>query len=495
MRRLLIASAASLIAPTALIAQTAAPSAPVSPAQGDVSVTIYSDMALVEDVRTIDVPAGISRQEFPDVSASIRPETVTFGGAGIDVVEQNFDYDLLSPEALMRKAEGQNITLVRTNQATGAQTRESARVLAVNGGVVLQAGDHVEILRDDGLPVKVLFDRIPPNLRARPTLSVTLESDRAGARPVTLSYLSSGLGWKADYVGLFDEAKGRMDLQGWVTLTNSSGTAFRNARLSLAAGDLMKLEQRRRNQPSYGYSNPNADQSGDDQTMVGDLYLYPVEGRTTISTNQKKQVSFLDVSGVAATKDYQFNCNWLCPSADPQSTAAVLHFSTGSKGGLGRALPAGVVRIYVRDNTGKARFVGENRVEHTATGSDVNLPTGLAFDVKVHPILDKREQITSDDWVKSDKFRIVTNTGVSTYEVQRQRTYWRSKMRYVVTNQRGQPVSVVVKQAGLQGWNEGTRVSEESMPGEQDGSDIRKWKVEVPAKGKVELAVTYLTSF
>lgn len=495
MRLPVLAFSACLIAPVPLLAQATAPENVVSPAQGDLSVTIYSDMALVEDVRTIALPAGISRQEFPDVSASIRPETVTFGGTGIDVVEQNFDYDLLSPEALMRKAEGQTITLLRTNQATGAQTRETARVLAVNGGVVLQAGDHVEILRDDGLPVRVLFDRIPPNLRARPTLSVMLESAQAGPRPVTLSYLTSGLGWKADYVGLFDEAKGRMDLQGWVTLTNSSGTAFRNARISLAAGDLMKLEQRRRNQPSYGYSQPGSDQSGENETMVGDLYLYPVEGRTTIATNQKKQVSFLDASGVAATKDYQFNCGWLCQRSDPQSTAAVLHFSTGAKGGLGRALPAGVVRVYVRDNTGKARFVGENQVEHTAVGSDVNLPTGLAFDVKVHPILDKREQITADDWRSTERYRIVTNSGVSTVDVQRQRTYWRSKMRYVVTNQRPQAANVVLKQSELQGWGEGTRIAEETITGEQESSDVRRWKIEVPAKGKVELAVTYLTSF
>lgn len=268
---------------------------PAKSAQGDVSITIYSDMALVEDTRTMSLPAGVSRQEFADVSASIRPETVTLGGDGVDVVEQNFDFDLLSPEKLMQKAEGQTITLLRTNEATGTQTREPAKVLAVNGGVVMQVADHVEILRDDGLPVRVLFDRIPSNLRARPTLSVTMESAKAGARPLTLSYLTSGLGWNADYVGLFDEAKGQMNIQGWVTLTNSTGTAFQNARLSLAAGDLLKLQQRPVQQ-NYGYSRQQQGQA-DDETRVGDLYLYPVEGRTTIATNQKKQISFLDVSG------------------------------------------------------------------------------------------------------------------------------------------------------------------------------------------------------
>ena len=131
-------------------------------AQGDVSVTIYNNnLALVQDMRQLDAAAGRSRQEFPDVSAQIRPETVTLAGDGIGIVEQNFDFDLLSPQALMQKAVGETITLVRTNPATGAETRERARVLAANGGVVLQIGDRIEVLRDDGLPVRVIFDRVP----------------------------------------------------------------------------------------------------------------------------------------------------------------------------------------------------------------------------------------------------------------------------------------------------------------------------------------------
>ena len=160
-------------------------------AQGDVSVTIYNNnLALVQDVRQVSLPSGRSKQEFPDVSAQIRPETVTISGEGFGIVEQNFDYDLLSPGALMQKAVGQTVTLLRTNPATGAETRERATVLAANGGVVLRIGERIEILRDDGLPVRVIFDSIPPNLRARPTLSVTLDASRGGARPLTLSYLT-----------------------------------------------------------------------------------------------------------------------------------------------------------------------------------------------------------------------------------------------------------------------------------------------------------------
>src|SRR5437764_13546167 len=156
----------------------AAPAA-AQPAQGNLAVTIYNDdLALVQDTRQLHLPGGRSRQEFPGVSGRISPETVTLSGAGVGIVEQNFDFDLLSPAKLMEKAVGQEVTLLRTNPATGVETRERAKVLAVNGGVVIQIGSRIEVLRDDGLPVRVVFDQVPPNLRARPTLSISVDSAR-----------------------------------------------------------------------------------------------------------------------------------------------------------------------------------------------------------------------------------------------------------------------------------------------------------------------------
>ena len=152
------------------------------------SVTIYAaDLALITDRRDIDVKGGRQRIEFQDVSAQIRPETVSLSAADIGIVEQNFDFDLLTPAKLMEKAVGREITIVRVNPATGAEMREQAEVLATNGGVVLKIGQRIEVLRDDGLPVRVIFDKVPDNLRARPTLSVTITAGHAGARPATLS--------------------------------------------------------------------------------------------------------------------------------------------------------------------------------------------------------------------------------------------------------------------------------------------------------------------
>src|SRR3954464_6140079 len=374
-----------------LAAVFAAPAAAQNAAPGNLAVTIYNDdLALVEDTRQVDLPAGRVRQEFPGVSGRISPETVSLSGRDVGIVEQNFDFDLLSPSKLMEKAVGEEVTLLRTNPATGAELRERAKVLAVNGGVVVQIGPRIEVLRDDGLPVRVVFDKVPPNLRARPTLSVTLDSVRAGPRPVTLSYLTRGMSWKADYVALFDDQAGSIDVQGWVTLTNTTGTTCDDADTRLVAGDVGNSNGGYR--PAASRSRPGTESP--DRERLGDLYLYPLKERTTIANQQTKQVSFLNVNGAAAHRAYVYRNSWLGNEDEAESADSVLQFSSSRGSGLGDALPAGTVRVYQRDSRGKAQFVGENRIDHTPMGSDISLATGSAFDVKVKPVVEKREKVS-----------------------------------------------------------------------------------------------------
>jgi hypothetical protein len=161
MRMGLVLAAATI--PAVAMAQSAQTSAPTS-SQGDVSLTIYNnDLALVQDVRQMSLPLGRTRQEFPDVSAAIRPETVTLNAGGTGIVEQNFDYDLLTPAKLMDKAVGQTVTVVRTNPATGVETREAATILANNGGTVVRIGDRIEVLNEYG--ARVIFPSLPAGLR------------------------------------------------------------------------------------------------------------------------------------------------------------------------------------------------------------------------------------------------------------------------------------------------------------------------------------------
>ncbi len=450
----------------------AAPAAPRS-GQGDVAVTIYNnDLALIRDTRQLTLPRGRGRQDFADVSAAIRPETVTLTTTGASVVEQNFDYDLLSPQKLMDKAVGQTVTLVRTNPATGAESREEARVLANNGGTIVQIGSRIEVLdRNAG---RVIFPTLPPNLRARPTLSVTLDSASAGARPATLTYLSRGLGWKADYVALFDEKLGKLDVQGWITLTNTSGTTFNEAKTLLVAGSVGSEED---NRPQYygggpRYAQPRGNQAGTEtanREQLGDFYLYPLAERTTIADAQTKQVSFLDVSGAPAAKAYFYRNAWLATQSEAQSVDTVLKFSSSRDGGLGDALPAGTVRVYMRDARGTPQFIGESAIPHTPMGSRLALKTGEAFDVKILPVVEKREEI-------SDR-------------------RWRTTMRYTLTNARASEAMVEVAQAGLDRWWHDTRIVQESQPSERPTADEAVWQVRVPANGSTSVTATFDTRF
>ena len=441
-------------------------------AERTLSVTIYADdLALVQDRRDIELKGGRQRIEFQDVSAQIRPETASLTAGDISIVEQNFDFDLLTPAKLMEKAVGHEVTIVRVNPATGAETREVAQVLATNGGVVLKIGQRIEVLRDDGLPVRVIFDKVPENLRARPTLSITVIGGHAGTRPATLSYLTPGLGWRADYVTLYNEADGKIDVQGWVTLTNSSGVTYDNAQTLLVAGSPTQVDGGGRQANYYRGAQPRTtlQQAGTEsgsRERLGDYYLYPLAERTTIANLQTKQVSFLDVHGVPAEHGYEFRNRWLGTAETPQSAKSVYSFASGAHAGLGDQLPAGVVRFYMRDKRGDPQFIGENRIDHTPMGSTLSLATGDAFDVKVRAVLDKRTRLSTFDW--------------------------QSEMRYELSNALPRPVTVKLLQEGL--WGD-SRITAESQKSTRRSADTAEWTVTVPANGKAGVTATFDTRY
>ena len=462
---------ALIVAASPLVAQSSIQ--PVLPgasrtAQGDVAVTIYNnDTALVQDRRDLVLPVGRSVQDFPDVSAQIRPETVTLTGGGIGIIEQNFDFDLLTPSAMMQKAVGETVTVVRINPATGAEVRERARILAANSGVVMQIGDRIEVLRDDGLPTRVIFDRVPAQLRARPTLSVTLRASYAGRQGVTLNYLTRGLGWSADYVALFNENNGLMDVQGWITLNNQSGTPYVNAKTLLVAGAVASVDQQQRYRPQSPRGGMvQAGTETANRERLGGFHLYPLAERTTIADKQTKQVSFLDVHDAPAARGYEYRNAWLGTAQEPVSANSVLRFSSARGGGLGDALPAGVVRVYQRDARGNPQFVGEHRIGHTPMGSSLSLATGEAFDVKVRAVVEERTRVDGNRW--------------------------KTRMRYDLTNASPKPVTVDLVQDGL--WGD-TRIAQESMASERKDADRALWRVTVPANGAAQVTATFDTLY
>jgi hypothetical protein len=200
---------------------------------------------------------------------------------------------------------------------------------------------------------------------------------------------------------------------------------------------------------------------------LGDFYLYPLAERTTIANRQTKQVSFLDVSGAPGRRAYEFRNPWLNTAEEPASADTVLKFSTSRDQGLGDALPAGTVRVYMKDARGQAQFIGESNIGHTPMGSDLGLKTGEAFDVKVQPVVEQRDRLGGDRW--------------------------RTTMRYTLTNARPQAVTVDLVQAGLDNYWQDTRITSESLKSQRRSSDEALWRVPVPANGSTTLTVTFDT--
>ncbi|HTW34614.1 MAG TPA: DUF4139 domain-containing protein [Rhizomicrobium sp.] len=438
-----------------IAAVTLAGAASAADQQQKLSITVYNNnLALVEDERRLDMPAGRTRLEFKDVSASIKPETAALSGAGFGVVEQNFDYDLLTPSKMMEKAVGHEIEIVRTIPGTGAQTREKATVLSVNSGVVLRVGNRIEVLSADGLPTQVVFDSIPENLRAQPTLSITVDAAQAGPHDVALSYLTTGLSWNADYVALFDEKQNTLKLQGWITLTNNSGTSYKDAKTQLVAGDINITGRYQNN-----WQPPNSVRSAGTQTSneasIADYYLYTLPERVTIAEAQTKQVSFLDL-GVNAKKVYKYRTYGFQSAQDPVHADVDVDFSNTEK-----ALPEGVMRVYLRDQAGEPKFAGEDNIAHTPAGSELSVKIGEAFDVTVQPTL------------------------VSSEKISNART--RYAMSYLLRNAKSEPVTVELRQDGL--WR-GGKVETESLPSRRIDAGTLGWSVPVPANGETTLTFT-----
>lgn len=457
--RISLAMAATLWASTALGSAAFAQQVDIGGGGPDrLALTIYNQsLALVEDVRGLTIQPGRVRQEFPGVSAAIRPETVTLSGDGLSVVEQNFDYDLLTPRSLMQGAVGQSIEIIRTNPGNGAQTRERAQVLAANEGVVLRVGDKIEVLRDDGAPTRAVFDGVPPNLRPRPTLSVTLDAVGEPRRDVTLNYLSGGLQWKADYVARFDERAGQLDLNGWVTITNTSGSTFNDAVTRVVAGEVKVIN-------SNNYQRPNrGDGTGAGSNAQGDVHVYLLPERVTVANNQTKQVGMVDAAGVPATKRYVYQSNGFDTFEQAQAADVGIIFKSEA------ALPAGVMRVYVRGSDGEPRFIGEDQISHSPSGSELVISTGKAFDVTVQP-------------------RLVASERVSDRRADRYRT--RYQMEYRVRNATGEAKTVEVRQR-TQGRD--TELSAQSQEGELIDAYTALWKVVVPANGETVLTATITT--
>ncbi|MFZ2327682.1 MAG: DUF4139 domain-containing protein, partial [Rhodoferax sp.] len=436
------------------------------------------NLALVKDQRRIQFASGQNALAFRDVSARMRPETALLRSltspGKLSVIEQNFDFDLLTPGKLLEKYVGKNVNIIRTNPATGAETTEQAQVLSANEGVVMKIGNRIET----GIPGRIVYPDVPANLRDRPTLIMSLNNGGATQQEVELSYLTGGLAWKADYVAELNAADDRLDLSGWVTLTNTSGTSYNNAKLQLVAGDVNQVQDEMRflNRQMKGELAMAAPAQSMAEESLLEFHLYTLDRPTTIAENQTKQVSLLSASGVPARKelllkgnDYYYQSSY-GELGQKMKVAVFVEFDNKEAAHLGMPLPKGIIRVYKKDRSGNAQFIGEDRVDHTPKNEKVRLKLGDAFDV------------TADK--KQTDFKKLGGTGKYNY-------VFESGYEVLLKNAKKEPVTVTVQEPMPGDW----QVLSESHPHTKGASNTAVWKVSVPAEGSTKLVYRSLVRY
>lgn len=362
--------------------------------QSDLALTVYnSNIALVRDVRQITLPSGQLRLRFEDIAATINPATVHFRSLTepdkVNVLEQNYEYDLLDPAKLLHKYVGKEVTLVRSYMENNSTKREEvkATLLSDNNGAVWKLGKDIVT----GVYAESYrFPEVPENLYDRPTLLWSLENSGGRKHRVEASYLATNLSWNADYVLTVGRDDKAGDLDGWVTLANGSGAAFKNAKLQLVAGDVHRvLEQfTRADNAMVAPMAKSSGVAGFAQENFSEYHLYTLGRRTTVFDKESKQINLLNATAVPVGKLFvvegqQFYYrNAQHPGTPLKDVVKVFYkFRNEEKAGLGIPLPAGNVRVYQTDSKGGVLFVGEDRIEHTPKDENLTIHIGSAFDV------------------------------------------------------------------------------------------------------------------
>jgi hypothetical protein len=361
--------------------------------QMDLAVTIYnSNIALIRDVRELQLPAGTVHLKFMDIAATVNPATVHFRSVTdpdkVSVIEQNYEYDLLEPSKLLNKYVGKEVTLVHTYIDNGTPKEEEIRatLLANNNGPVWKIGnDIVTGLKTD----TYRFPELPANLYEHPTLLMTLNNSVARKQSIEASYLANNLTWNADYVLTVARDDQSADLDGWVTLINNSGTPFHNAKLQLVAGQLNRIPQPAGVIGGVAHEAMVAKAAPQfEQENFSEYHLYSLARRTSVEDKETKQISLLEGSGIPVEKRYVANGqNFYYHTAQTPGTPikepvmVFYKFKNQEKGGLGIPLPAGNFRVYQKDSKGGVLFIGEDHIDHTPKDEFVNVKIGNAFDV------------------------------------------------------------------------------------------------------------------
>lgn len=437
-----------------------------------VAVTIYNeDLALIKDRRRVTLDQGEGMLAFREVSARMQPQTAQLrslgSAAGVRVVEQYFDFDLLTPQSLLDKYVGRQIGIVKVHPTSGEESIAHGTVLSTHQGLVMRIGERIET----GLSGRIVFPDLPPNFRERPTLVMKLHNDVVGPQEVELSYLTQGLSWKADYVAQLSADETALELNGWITLTNASGTGYRQAQLQLVAGDVHRAspEPAALDQVAMERTAMAAGEASPITEKFAEYHLYTPKYPTTIADKQTKQVALMEAQSVPVRKelallgDAHHYVNEIPGPSENLPIGVFLEFKNDATSHLGLPLPKGVIRVYKDDVTGSVQFIGEDHIPHTPKGENVRLQLGNAFDLTAQR--------------KQTEFKKVQ--GQSQYEYA-----YESAFEILLTNAKAEAAIVWVQESIPGQWS----ILDESSPHTKVTAGLVVWKMVVPPEGHATLS-------
>jgi hypothetical protein len=430
-----------------------------------VSITVYNQgFGLVRELRELsDLGTGQVALEFRDVASTIQPETVAVKsqGGALRVLEQNYRFDLLTPETLLEKYVGRNVRAYRYNESTGKEDVVDARLLSVANGPVLQIGKELTF----GYPGRLAFPELPPDLIAKPTLVWLVESKQP-KQSVEVSYLARNLSWEADYVFVVNDTDTKGDLVGWVTLRNQTGASYRNAELKLVAGDVNRVQEQSHGPVRMAKAAVAADAAGGfKEEGLFEYHLYTLGRPTTVLDKEQKQVTLLEAQNIGITKKLIFfgQQYWFRGQygeiVKNQKVGVYLDFQNTEANRLGMPLPKGTLRVYKADKSGAKQFVGEDSIDHTPRDEKIRVKMGEAFDV----VADRKQM----EW---------RALGSCTSE-----SSWQIELR----NHKDQPVTVEVREPAGGDWT----ILESSLPAKKEDASTFVFDVNVPKRGATK--VTY----
>ena len=430
--------------------------------QRDVMITVYNgNLGLVKDVREVRLDAGLIETHFMDVAAQIDPTSVLLRSltdpTGLKILEQNYEYDLLSSEKLMEKYVGRKVRLYQSNGTFQEATLLSTRgpVYDINGQI------HM------GHFGSVVLPALPENLVSKPTLAWLLRNPRPAPQRVEASYLTGGISWKSDYVMLINAADSRADLTGWVTINNQSGATYRDAALKLVAGDINRAASRDDSRRAMEMAAKAASPAVADREFKSEgffeYHLYTLDGRTTIKESQTKQLTLLSAADFPVEKRFIYygaasyhRTQYGVPISN-QKVGVYLDIRNTKENRLGVPLPKGKVRVYKADTSGSQQLIGEDWIDHTPKDERVRIKMGEAFDV-----VGERVQ---KDWKR---------IGSNLYEIE-----WEITLR----NHKKEAVTVEVIEPMPGDWE----ILKSTQPHEKLEAFTARWKVPVPKEGAATL--------